>query len=241
MEDPLPSRKLIEGTCLLVNKPNGWTSFDVVNKIRSTIKYSLYVKKIKVGHAGTLDPMANGLLIVCTGKHTKKISNYLNKDKEYTGIITLGSTTPSYDAETEPDATFPTEHITQELVEKARLKFLGAIEQIPPMFSAIKVDGQPLYKKARLGLSAEVEPRQVTIHEFEINRIEIPYLHFRIKCSKGTYIRSVAHEFGQALESGAYLSELCRTSIGEYSLEDAWKLYDLIDHIESMVPVSDHS
>ncbi|MEZ4961403.1 MAG: tRNA pseudouridine(55) synthase TruB [Saprospiraceae bacterium] len=238
MEDPLPSRKLLDGTCILVNKPLGWSSFDVVNKIRTSIKHNLGVKKIKVGHAGTLDPMATGLLIVCTGKKTKTLSDYQGLPKTYTGTFTLGATTPSYDAESEPDATFPFDHITPEAIEEARKQFIGPIEQMPPMYSAIKVDGQPLYKKARQGITIEVQPRPVTIYEFDITKIELPVLTFQVKCSKGTYIRSLANDFGKALRSGAYLSSLCRTEIGQYKLEKAWELDDLVEHIESFIPAS---
>ncbi len=236
MEDPLPSRKLIDGTCLLVDKPQSWTSFDVVNKIRTEIKHSLGVKKIKVGHAGTLDPMATGLLIICTGKHTKKLAELQGLTKEYTGTITLGATTPSYDAETEPDAIFPTNHITTEQLEAARLSFIGDIEQMPPMFSAIKVDGQPLYKKARQGIVVEIAPRPVKIYEFEFLNIALPKIDFRVKCSKGTYIRSLAFDIGKALESGGYLSSLCRTKVGNFKIEDAWNLEALVDHIENLAP-----
>lgn len=228
----------MEGTCLLIDKPLEWTSFDVVNKIRSGLKYSLGIKKIKVGHAGTLDPMATGLLIVCTGKHTKKISDYQNLPKEYTGVITFGATTPSYDAETEVDGQFPFNHITPELLEEARQQFLGEIQQMPPMFSAIKVDGQPLYKKARMGEHVEVQARQVTIYELEFTDISLPQVSFRVKCSKGTYIRSLAHDLGKALRSGAYLTALRRTKIGPYKIEDAWNLEDLVEHIESFIPAS---
>ena len=237
MEDPLPSRKLVDGTCLQVNKPQGWTSFDVVNKIRTSIKYSLALKNIKVGHAGTLDPMATGLLIVCTGKNTKKLSEYQDLPKEYTGVITFGATTPSYDADTEPDAFFPFDHITAEKLETARQQFMGDIEQLPPMFSAIKVDGQPLYKKARKGISVEVSPRPVTIYEFEFTRIELPEVEFRVKCSKGTYIRSLAYDLAKVLQSGAHLTALCRTKIGKYQVEDAWDLEKLVDHIEALTPL----
>lgn len=228
----------MEGTPLLVDKPLSWTSFDVVNKIRTSLKYSLGIKKIKVGHAGTLDPMATGLLIVCTGKYTKKISEYQDMPKEYTGTIMLGATTPSYDSETEFDATFPTDHITPEMLEEARKQFLGDIDQYPPMFSAIKVDGQPLYKKARLGEKVEVQPRPVTIYEFEYTRVELPEIDFRVKCSKGTYIRSLAFDLGKALRSGGYLTQLRRTSIGHYRIEDAWNLEELVEHIEGLLPAT---
>ncbi len=231
MEDPLPSRRLIEGATLLVDKPQGWTSFDVVNKIRISLRHSLGLKNIKVGHAGTLDPMATGLLIICTGKSTKKLSEYQGQTKEYVGTLVLGATTPSYDAETEPDAFFPTEHITPAAIEEARLSFIGNLEQLPPMFSAIKVDGQPLYKKARQGITIEVQPRPVTVYEFEITRIEMPLIDFRVKCSKGTYIRSLAFDFGAKLESGAYLTGLRRTKIGEFQVDNAWQLDKLVEHI----------
>lgn len=234
MEDPLPSRSLIDGTCLLVNKPQGWTSFDVVNKIRTSLRHSFGLKNIKVGHAGTLDPMATGLLLVCTGKHTKKLADFQGMPKTYEGTFTLGATTPSYDAESEPDAFFPTEHITPEMLEAARQQFLGDLEQLPPMFSAIKVDGQPLYKKARQGVNIELKPRPVTIYDFKLTRVELPEIDFSVNCSKGTYIRSLAFDFGKTLESGAYLSRLCRTQIGSFKLSDAWNLEKLVEHIASL-------
>lgn len=220
------------GAMLLVDKPQGWTSFDVVNKIRGRLKSRLGLKNIKVGHAGTLDPMATGLLIVCTGKSTKNIDEYMGLPKAYTGTLTLGATTPSYDAETEPDEVFPTEHITPELIEQARLKFVGNIEQVPPMFSAIKVDGQPLYKKARKGETIAIQPRNVLVSSFDITRIALPVVDFEVHCSKGTYIRSLAHDLGKALGSGAYLSALRRTAIGPYKVEDALQVEDWIDRIE---------
>ncbi len=232
-DHPRPRYNFIGGATLLVNKPKGWTSFDVVNKIRYKLKDELKVKKIKVGHAGTLDPMATGLLIICTGKATKHLADFQNLPKEYTGTMTLGATTPSYDAETEPDQEFPYQHITPEMLEQARQQFLGQIEQIPPMFSAIKVDGQPLYKKARKGETIKIEPRPVHIYEFEFIRIALPKIDFRVVCSKGTYIRSLAYDFGQALDSGAYLSALCRTKVGHFQLEDAWNVEDLVDYIEA--------
>ncbi len=232
-DNPLPQYDFQRGAMLLVDKPKGWTSFDVVNKIRSKIRYQLGIKKIKVGHSGTLDPMATGLLIICTGKFTKKINELQGLSKEYTGTITLGATTPSYDAETEIDATYPTEQITEELIEQARQQFLGDLEQIPPMFSAIKVDGQPLYKKARKGQVVEVKARPVTIHAFDIQEVELPEVDFRVACSKGTYIRSLAYDFGKALRSGGYLSRLRRTQVGDFHIKDAWNLEELVQHIES--------
>lgn len=231
-DNPEPRRDYLKGEVLLVNKPLDWTSFDVVNKIRYKLKYRLNVKKIKVGHAGTLDPMASGLLILCTGKFTKQLESYQGMPKEYTGTIRFGATTPSYDQETEVDGTYPFDHITPKKLEKVKKKFLGPIEQIPPVFSAIKVDGQPLYKKARKGQEVEVKPRPVTIYELEFTRFELPEVDFRVRCSKGTYIRSLAHDIGKALESGAYLGGLCRTKIGEYDLSKAWELEDLVKHIE---------
>jgi tRNA pseudouridine55 synthase len=238
MEDPLPSRNFMDGVSLLVDKPQNWTSFDVVNKIRIGLKYSLGLKNIKVGHAGTLDPMATGLLIICTGKSTKKLAEYQGLPKEYIGTIRLGATTPSYDAETEPDAYFPVDHVTQEMLEVARDKFIGDLSQLPPMFSAIKVDGQPLYKKARQGIMVEVAPRPVTIFEFELTRIAVPEVDFRVKCSKGTYIRSLAYDFGKALDSGGYLSALRRTKVGAFNIEDAWNLEELVEHIGSLAAPS---
>lgn len=232
-DEPLSQYDFQAGATLLVNKPKDWTSFDVVNKIRYKLKHRLGVKKIKVGHAGTLDPMATGLLIICTGKFTKKLADFQGLSKEYTGEITLGATTPSFDAETEIDQTYPTEHIDNELIEYTRTTFLGDSEQYPPMFSAIKVDGQPLYKKARKGIVVEVKPRPVSIYDFDITNIAMPKLQFRIACSKGTYIRSIAYDFGKAVQSGGYLTELTRTKIGEYRLEDAWDLEDLVAKLEA--------
>ncbi|MCB0570461.1 MAG: tRNA pseudouridine(55) synthase TruB [Phaeodactylibacter sp.] len=231
---PLPRYDFLAGALLLVDKPQGWTSFDVVNKIRYKLKHGLKVKKIKVGHAGTLDPMATGLLVVCTGKHTKKLSTYQGLEKEYTGTLRLGATTPSYDAESEVEEHFPTSHITPALLEKARQAFLGDIEQVPPMFSAIKVDGQPLYKKARKGVVVEVEPRQVQIHEFELTQVDLPDVSFRVRCSKGTYIRSLAHDFGKALDSGAYLTALRRTRVGPFHIDDAWEMEELADYLAEL-------
>lgn len=219
------------GALLLVDKPLDWTSFDVVNKIRYSLKRKLGVKKIKVGHAGTLDPRATGLLIICTGKMTKQIENYQGMFKEYTGTLLLGCTTPSYDSETEVDKTFPIDHITEELIEQARLQLSGPQEQLPPMYSAIKVDGEPLYKKARKGIMIEVKPRPVEIYNFEITDNRLPELDFLVKSSKGTYIRSLAYDFGKAVNSGAYLTKLCRTKIGEYKVEDAWNLEELISFL----------
>lgn len=222
------------GAVLLVDKPLTWTSFDVVNKLRYALKKHLGVKKIKVGHAGTLDPLATGLLIICTGKFTKRLESFQSQKKEYTGTLLLGKTTPSFDAEQEPDQTYPIDHITPELLESARLKFEGDLEQYPPQFSAIKVDGVPLYKTARKGEKVEVKPRPVHIFKFEIDATNFPSVDFYADVSKGTYIRSLAHDFGKALDSGAYLTKLCRTSIGEFQLADAWNLEDLLEHINNL-------
>jgi tRNA pseudouridine55 synthase len=220
------------GAKLLVDKPKTWTSFDVVNKVRFKLKHTLGVKKIKVGHSGTLDPMATGLLLLCTGKFTKKLEGFQGLPKTYTGTMKLGATTASYDAECEEDETFPLDGITAEKIEKARKKFLGKIEQVPPMFSAIKVDGQPLYKRARKGEMIEVKPRTVEIYDFKITNIELPYLDFEVACSKGTYIRSLAYDLGRALNNGAYLTGLRRTEIGDHYIEEAWDLEELLLHIE---------
>jgi tRNA pseudouridine55 synthase len=220
------------GATLLIDKPKTWTSFDVVNKLRSKIRHTLGIKKIKVGHSGTLDPMATGLLLICTGKFTKKLEEFQGLSKVYTGTIKLGATTASYDAESQEDETYPLDDITPEKIEAARQQFLGKIDQIPPMFSAIKVDGQPLYKKARKGETIEIKPRPVEIYKFEITNIDMPYLDFKVACSKGTYIRSLAYDLGRALNNGGYLTGLRRTKIGDYSIEKAWDLDELLLHIE---------
>ena len=211
----------LEGQILLIDKPLKWSSFQAVNKLKYILKrkYNL-PKKFKIGHAGTLDPLATGLLIVCTGKFTKRITDIQAQAKEYTGTITVGATTPSYDLETEVDATFPTEHITSELIQETVKQFLGEIDQKPPVFSAIKKDGKRLYEHARAGEEVEIAFRKTTIHEFEITRIDLPEIDFRVKCSKGTYIRSLAFDFGKALNSGAHLSVLRRTKIGDFSVEN---------------------
>jgi tRNA pseudouridine55 synthase len=204
-----------EGKVLLINKPLHWTSFDAVRKIRNIIRVK------KVGHAGTLDPLATGLLIICTGKFTKKINEYMAREKEYTGSITLGATTPTYDLESNPEDFQPTGHITEAEIRAATAPFTGDILQIPPAHSAIKVGGKRVYELARKGKEVNLEPRPVTIKEFVITAIEMPVVEFRVVCSTGTYIRSLANDFGKAIGCGAYLSSLCRTRIGEYRLEDA--------------------
>jgi tRNA pseudouridine55 synthase len=196
------------------------------------LRKRLGVKKIKVGHAGTLDPMATGLLIICTGKATKTLHELQGLSKEYTGTLYLGGTTPSFDAETEIDQNFPIDHITPEMLEQAKQQFLGDIEQVPPIFSAIKVDGQPLYKKARRGETVEIKARNVHIYEMKLTRIELPEVDFYVKCSKGTYIRSLAHDLGKAVGSGAHLTALRRISIGDFSIEKAWELDPLIQQLQ---------
>lgn len=203
------------GQVILIDKPIEWTSFDAVRKVRYLVKTK------KVGHAGTLDPLATGLLIICTGKFTKQINNYMAQEKEYTGSFTLGATTPTYDLESEPVDVKPYEHLTKEQIEAATIPFTGPILQIPPAHSAIKVDGKRVYELARRGQEVKLEPRPVTIHAFEITAIEGPKVFFRVVCSTGTYIRSLAHDFGQALGCGAYLSSLRRTKIGAFSVDDA--------------------
>lgn len=225
---PLPFH-FAEGEVLLIDKPSGWTSFDVVNKIRNSVRGYLTrtsseppnKAQLKVGHAGTLDPLATGLLIVCTGKQTRRIDEFMASEKEYTGTFTLGATTPSYDAETPPDATFEWQHISEAQLRETAGTFTGTLQQVPPMYSAIKKDGKKMYELARKGEQVELAPREVVIHEFEITGIQLPEVHFRVVCSKGTYIRSLAFDFGKALQSGAYLSALRRTRIGEYRVEDA--------------------
>ncbi|WP_286860691.1 MULTISPECIES: tRNA pseudouridine(55) synthase TruB [Sphingobacterium] len=217
-----------EGEMLLIDKPLTWTSFDVVGKVRNSLK----PLKLKVGHAGTLDPLATGLLIVCTGRLTKKIDSYQAEDKEYTGTITLGGTTPSYDLETEIDETFPITHINEQMILDAAKSFVGDIQQFPPAHSAIKINGERVYEKARRGEDVEIKSRQVRINSFEIEKIELPNVYFRISCSKGTYIRSLAYDFGKVLQSGSHLSSLRRTKSGDYRVENAWNLEQLIAEIK---------
>ncbi len=209
------------GQVLLIDKPLNWTSFQVVNKLRWEIRQAFNIKKIKVGHAGTLDPLATGLLVICTGKMTKQIDSFQGQTKEYTGTIVLGSTTPSYDLESEINETFPTDHITETLIYETTKQFVGEIDQFPPVFSALKKDGKRLYEYARAGESVEVKSRKITIEAFEIKKIEDNNVDFRVVCSKGTYIRSLANDFGKALQSGGHLSVLRRTKIGDFNVLDA--------------------
>ena len=216
----------LAGEMLLFDKPLNWTSFDVVKKIRFLLRHSLGVKKIKVGHAGTLDPLASGLVIVCTGKATKKIDEYQGMTKEYIANIRLGSTTPTYDLESEPDEFFPYEHITEQNLNTVINQFTGEIEQIPPIFSAIKVQGKKAYDLARKGETVELKSRQITIYEIEVLEFNLPDITVNVKCSKGTYIRSLAYDMGKALHSGAHLTGLRRTRIGEFSVDDAIDVLD---------------
>ncbi|THF48498.1 tRNA pseudouridine(55) synthase TruB [Flavobacterium supellecticarium] len=229
--EPLTAEHYQEGQVLLIDKPLQWSSFQAVNKIKWSLKKHLGLKKIKVGHAGTLDPLATGLLIVCTGKFTKRIPELQGMIKEYTGTFHIGATTPSYDLETEIDATFPTDHITEELLYKTIAQFLGEIDQKPPVFSAIKKDGKRLYEHARKGEEVEIAARKTVIHEFEITRIALPEVDFRVVCSKGTYIRSLAYDYGVALQSGAHLTALRRTKIGDYSVENAMIVTDFEESV----------
>ena len=210
-----------EGFTMLVDKPYKWTSFDAVNKLRWNIKQKLGVKKIKVGHAGTLDPLATGLLVICTGKNTKLIESFTSDEKSYTGTFLIGKTTPSYDLESEYDAEFPTEHISEELMDSVRTSMIGVQQQIPPIFSAKQVDGQRAYDLARAGKTVELKANTVEIIDFQITENRFPEVDFFIKCSKGTYIRSIARDFGLALRSGATMIALRRTASGNFKIEDS--------------------
>lgn len=211
----------VDGEMLLIDKPLNWTSFDVVKSLRVFIKKTYNLKKVKVGHAGTLDPQASGLLILCTGKLTKQIDEFQGMDKVYVGQMTLGATTPSYDKETEPDHFFPIDNLQWSDMEKASLDFKGEIDQVPPVYSAIKIAGKRAFKYARKNQEVQINARKVTIHQFDLLNYTPPFLDFSVKCSKGTYIRSLVHDFGKALDNGAYLSGLRRTKIGEYSVSEA--------------------
>ncbi len=232
-----------EGLILSIDKPLGWTSFQVVNKVRWYLKNQTGLKKIKVGHAGTLDPLATGLLLLCTGKKTKSISQLQQKEKTYTGTITLGAITPSYDLETEIVKRYPTKHLTEALLIETTKKFTGTIEQYPPLYSALKKEGKRLYEYARTGEKPKIEARKVDISKFELKRIELPEIDFLIKCSKGTYIRSLAYDFGRKVQSGGYLSALKRTKNGDFSLEDAYSMESVANvnsekNIKSIKPIN---
>jgi tRNA pseudouridine55 synthase len=217
-----------EGRVLLINKPLRWTSFDVVRKIRNAVKIK------KVGHAGTLDPLATGLLIVCTGKFTKKINEYMAKEKEYTGTFTLGAVTPTYDLESEPENFHSIEGITEEMIYATAKKFTGKISQVPPIHSAIKQKGKAVYLLARKGIDVVMEPREITIHNFEITNVSFPEISFKVVCTTGTYIRSLANDFGKALGCGAYLSSLCRTRIGEFRIDNALSIEEFISSVKEI-------
>ncbi len=217
-----------DGQVLIFDKPLEWTSFQLVNKVRWLIRKNLNIKKIKVGHAGTLDPLATGLMIICTGKFTKRISEFMGQEKEYTGTITLGATTPSYDLETEINEQFTTDHITEDAIHAFAKAYQGYIQQRPPIFSALKKEGKRLYEFARAGEEVDIPTRQIHISSFEITRIEMPEVDFKVCCSKGTYIRSLAYDFGKGLKSGAYLTALRRTKIGAYTIDNAQTLDDFI-------------
>lgn len=232
-------RNFYQGEILLVNKPLGWTSFQAVNKLKYGLKRhpSLMLDgklvNLKIGHAGTLDPLATGLLIVCTGKKTKEIQTFQDLPKEYTGTFFIGATTPCYDLEKPIDKTYPIDHITKELVQKTVQTFIGKQEQVPPIFSAVMVNGKRSYELARKGEEVELKAKPIEIYEFEITRLQLPELDFRIVCSKGTYIRSIARDLGLALNSGAHLTKLCRTKIGDFTLETALEPVALIDSVLS--------
>ena len=217
----------LAGEILLINKPYRWTSFDVIRKLKNKLIAVLNTKKFKIGHAGTLDPLATGLLIVCTGKFTKKINEYMGMEKEYTGTFTLGATTPTYDLETEVDQTFSLEHINSELINQVAKSFVGEQEQVAPIYSAKKINGERAYNFARRGENIEIKSNKITIFSFEITKIDMPTVEFKIICSKGTYIRAIARDFGKALDTGAHLSALCRTRIGSFTLENALSIEEI--------------
>ena len=230
-QKPIPDALMpyLEGKVLLLDKPIGWTSFDLVKKVRNLTRV------IKVGHAGTLDPLATGLMIVCTGKFTKSIDGYMGMQKEYTGTMVLGATTPTYDLESEPENFKSTETLTSEEIQKATMPFMGEIFQMPPQHSAIKKDGRRLYESARLGIEVKVDPRKVTIESFEITKIDLPQVEFKVVCSTGTYIRSLVKDFGEALQVGAYMSALRRTRIGDFKIEDARLWQDIEAEVHALL------
>lgn len=230
---------LTEGEVLYFDKPLHWTSFDLVNKARTMVKHTLDIKKLKIGHAGTLDPLATGVLIVCTGKATKRIEELQYHTKEYIATIQLGATTPSFDLETEVDATYPTEHISREMVEETLQKFLGEIKQIPPSYSAVKVNGKRAYEYARKGAEVEIKPKTLVIDEIELLEYDMPTIKIRVVCSKGTYIRALARDIGQALNSGAHLTGLQRTRIGDIRVEDCISIETFraqLDELKAQMP-----
>ncbi len=230
----ISAEDFLDGQILLIDKPLHWTSFQAVNKLKWILKSRFGLKKIKIGHAGTLDPLASGLLIVCTGKATKTIQEIQGQTKEYTGTFFIGATTPSYDLETEIDETFPTSHIDNDLILKTAEKFIGEIDQKPPIFSAIKKEGKRLYEHARAGEQVEIASRKTTVYDFEITKLQLPQIGFRIRCSKGTYIRSIAYDFGVALKSGAHLTQLRRTKIGDYDVRNATLITDFEESLDKV-------
>jgi tRNA pseudouridine55 synthase len=225
----------IEGEILFVNKPLNWTSFDLVSKLRWKIRKTLHIKKLKVGHAGTLDPLATGVMILCTGKATKQIESYQSQTKEYIATLELGATTSSFDLEKPVDATYPTEHITRELINEIIPHFKGEILQVPPVYSAVKVDGKRAYDYARDGQTVELKAKLLVIDEIEVLDFSLPILKIRVVCSKGTYIRALARDIGEALKSGAYLTALERTRIGDIRIENCWEIENLIAHTEKVL------
>ena len=225
-------QSITEGELLLIDKPLEWTSFQVVNKIRWALKRKFNIKKLKVGHAGTLDPLATGLLIICTGKMTKKISEFQDLDKTYIGTITLGATTPSFDSETPINKRFPLKHLNKEKIIEAKKNFIGTINQYPPIFSAIKKKGKRLYEFARIGKKIDIQSRKVVIYNLEFSKINLPDLNFKLKCSKGTYIRSLANDFGKSVDSGGYLSSLRRTAVGSFKIKNSIQLQEFIEKLK---------
>jgi len=225
---PYKEADFLKGGVLLIDKPLDWTSFDVVNRVRRLLLRK-YDKRLKVGHAGTLDPLATGLLVICTGAFTKRINEFQDGEKEYEGTFVIGATRPSYDKETEINETFPIEHITDEMIQAAAKKFIGEIEQIPPSYSAIKIGGKRAYESAHKGIEVKMSPRTVSIREMEVKRLDDTHVSFRVVCGKGTYIRSLARDFGLALQSGAYLDTLCRTRIGDFRLTQAITMDEAFD------------
>ncbi|MBK7094622.1 MAG: tRNA pseudouridine(55) synthase TruB [Saprospiraceae bacterium] len=230
--DQLEKADFPNGITILVDKPLNWTSFDVVNKLRFVLKKRTGLKKLKVGHAGTLDPLATGLLIISIGKDTPLLNSYQDLDKVYSGTMSLGASTPSYDAEFEPDNFFPVSHIDQDLLDSAKNELTGEISQIPPVYSAVRIDGEKAYQRARKGEDFIIKKRQVKIFSFEILNLNMPELDFRVHCQKGTYIRSLVHDFGKLLNSGAYLVKLNREKIGDFDINEAFNLNDLIIYLE---------
>ncbi|MCD7915628.1 MAG: tRNA pseudouridine(55) synthase TruB [Tannerellaceae bacterium] len=230
----------IKGEVLYFNKPLGWTSFDLVNKFRYKLSRKLKIKKIKVGHAGTLDPLATGVMILCTGKATKRIEEFQYQIKEYVATLKIGETTPSFDLETEIDATYSTDHITRELVEQVLQTFTGTIQQVPPVFSACNVDGKRAYELARKGKEVELKSKTLVIDEIELLSCELPVLQIRVVCSKGTYIRALARDIGQALDSGAHLTGLERTRVGDITLEQCMDTEEIDSFLDKMIEIEEN-